>query len=94
MATSNLDRVDKASSSLVNKHRLMGQICTHNTEDSNVDCRHDNSRSPFQPSYNILCLADDGYPVDDNLHKNLDLENPAKQDEEQHSNAADRVLAG
>lgn len=89
MAISNLGQVDKASSSLVN-----GQICTHYTKDSNVDRRHDNSRSPFQPSYNILCLADDGYPVDDNLHKNLDLENPTKQDEEQHSDAGDRVLAG
>lgn len=68
---------------------LLGQESTHYTEDSNVDCCHYNSRAPFQPPDDILSLANDGYPVDDDLHENLDLKNPAEQDEEQHDNTVD-----
>lgn len=93
-ATSKLTEVDETPSSLDDKHACWGHNSTHYTEDSNVDCRHDNSSSPFQLSYESLCLAYDGYPVDDNLHQNLHLENPTKQDEEQHSNAVDGVSAG
>jgi hypothetical protein len=40
-----------------------------------------------------LTLADDGYPVDDNLHKDLDLKYPKEQDEKQDDNAVDMSLA-
>ena len=39
------------------------------------------------PGDRLLALRDDGDPVDDDLHEELDLEDPARQDEEEQRDA-------
>lgn len=52
------------------------------TEDSNVNERNDQSRSPFKIPNRLSTLCNDRDSVDDNLHQKLDFKNPTKKDEE------------
>ncbi len=58
-----------------------------NAEHGDVDGRYEACCSPFQQADGILALSDDRYPVDDNLHEQLDLKDPEKEEEEEYSHA-------
>lgn len=45
-------------------------------EDSDVDCSDENDGAPFDVAYSVSVLRDKGNSVDDNLHKQLNLEHP------------------
>jgi len=51
-------------------------------EYSNVDSGDDDDSSPFNVSNSATMLSDQSNPVDDNLHEQLDLEDPEKENEE------------
>lgn len=59
-------------------------------KDSYVDGRNHQGGPPLQSANRVLRLGDDGYSIDDNLHKELDLEDPEEQDEEQRGHARER----
>jgi hypothetical protein len=54
-----------------------------NAEDSNIDSSYQNHRSPFHSGYCSPMFCDKCNSVDDDMHQQLDLENPAEQDKEQ-----------
>lgn len=57
-------------------------------EDSNIDgCNHSHS-PPFDTPYRLSVLSYKSDTIDDNLHKQLDFKNPAKEDEEEDRDTA------
>ena len=53
------------------------------TEHGDVDARYHGRGAPFQLPNSVLAFCDDGYPVDDNLHEQLDLKDPKEEEEEE-----------
>ena len=47
-----------------------------NNENGNVDSGNDNNGSPFDIADCAATFGDKGYTVDDDLHQQLDLEDP------------------
>lgn len=56
-------------------------------EDGNIDACNDESSAPFELSDGAFMLGDDCDSVDDDLHEQLNLEDPKEEDEEKHRNA-------
>jgi hypothetical protein len=56
------------------------------TKDGDVDESDDYHCSPFEVPDSVSVFCDEGNSVDDDLHKQLDLEDPKEQDEEQDRN--------
>lgn len=52
-------------------------------EDGNVDARHDYCSAPFHPVGRASVLDNDCDTVYDNLHQELDLEDPKEENEEE-----------
>lgn len=55
-------------------------------KDGHVDGGDDGGSSPLEQADGLLALGDDGDSVDDDLHEQLDLEDPEEQDEEEDGN--------
>ena len=56
------------------------------TEDGDVDGSDDYNGTPLDVADCVSMLSDKSNTVDDDLHEQLDLENPEEQDEEQYWN--------
>lgn len=54
------------------------------TEDRYVDASNDGCRTPFYSEYSASIFGDDGNSIHDNLHQQLNLKYPEKQEEEQN----------
>ena len=54
-----------------------------NTKDGDVDCGDDNNCTPFDVTDGISMFGDKSNAVDNDLHEQLNLENPEEENEEQ-----------
>jgi hypothetical protein len=52
-------------------------------KDGHVDGGDDGGGSPLEQTDGLLALGNDGDSVDDDLHEQLDLEDPEEEDEEE-----------
>lgn len=52
------------------------------TEDGDIDCGDDNEGTPLDVADSLAMFSDQSNSVDDDLHEQLDLENPKEEDEE------------
>ena len=53
------------------------------TEYGDVDACYHGRGAPFQFTNSVLAFCDYSYPVDDNLHEQLDLEDPKEEEKEE-----------
>ena len=64
-------------------HRWHGVRRDPDAEDGDIDHGDDNEGAPFDFADGTPAFGDEGNPIDDNLHEQLDLEDPEGQDEEE-----------
>lgn len=57
------------------------------TEDGDVDGGDENNGAPFDVPHRAAMFGNERNSIDDDLHEQLDLENPEEQDEKQHRDA-------
>lgn len=56
------------------------------TKDGDIDGSDDNDGTPFDVADGVAMFSNERDSIDDDLHEQLDLEDPEKEDEEQNRN--------